>query len=171
MVVHPNLPPRHQGPNLLPTNFCSQGPHRRPCSQPQARPQTKRGAIHTLRGTDICCRGGAQTQDSTPWAPSIFAWGDSLRPTQNNILPPEEYSPSMSPSSTAWTQSPKAARLEEEQLQTSSGSISSSSSGPVNTARVEHIHYLPPSPFATSSSLWEPKLPKPPLPSLPPVIA
>ena len=43
---------------------------------------------------------GLQTQDCTPWAPSIFAWDNSLRPTRNKILPPEECALSLSPSST-----------------------------------------------------------------------
>ena len=30
---------------------------------------------------------GGQTQDSPPWAPSIFDWDNSLRPKQKKILP------------------------------------------------------------------------------------
>ena len=58
MAAHPKQPTRNQGPNPLPTYLCSQGPHRHPCSQPQAYPQKKRVVIHPLRGTDLCSRGG-----------------------------------------------------------------------------------------------------------------
>ena len=91
-----------------------------------------------------------------------------MQPTQNNILPPEEYAPSPSPSSTAWTQSPKAALLEGEQSQTSHVSHSSPSSNLGNTWQAEQTQSPPPSPFSTSSSLWEPKPPKPPNLPLPP---
>ena len=98
--------------------------------------------------------GPPQNQDSTQWAQSIFAWDNSFQPTQKKIPPPEECAHSLYPSSTVWNQLPKASRLEEEQLQTFPGSLSSSSSDPVNTARVEQIQSPPPSTFATSSSLW-----------------
>ena len=57
MVAHPKRPTRHQGPYTLPKNLQSQDPHRRPCSQPQAHPQTKCGAIFPLCGTDFSGRG------------------------------------------------------------------------------------------------------------------
>ena len=53
-----NGTPSAHGCASQPTYKESQGPHRRPCSQPQDHPQTKCGAIHPLRGTNLCSRGG-----------------------------------------------------------------------------------------------------------------
>ena len=136
LFAHPNRPTRHQGPNPLPTNPCSQVPHRCPCRQTQAHPQKKRGAIHPLRGTDICVRGGPRPKTQHHGRHQFSPGTTVCDPHEIRSSPPEEYAPSLSPFSTAWTQLPKADRLEEEQLQTSPGSLSYSSSDPENTARV-----------------------------------
>ena len=70
MDAHPNRSPRHPGNDPLLTNIFSHGPHMRPCSQPQANTQTKRGTINPLRGIYLRGRGG-------PW-PKTHQHGRNL---------------------------------------------------------------------------------------------
>ena len=60
-------PPRHQGPPTFPVDILSRGTYRGRFSQKKINSKTKRGAIHLLRGPNICSRGGGQTSDSTEW--------------------------------------------------------------------------------------------------------
>ena len=102
----------------------------------------------------------------------MFAWDKILQPTRKKILPPEEYAPSMSPSSTAWTQPPKAAPPKTTLSQTSPGSLSSYYSDQGNNAPAAPTLSPHLSPSATSSSSSSPSLSKPPWiqppPALPP---
>ena len=127
------------------------------------KPIHKRSVEQYLRSVgQIFAAVGAPDPRLNSMAPSTFTWNNSLQPTRKNILPPEEYTPSPSPSSTAWTQPPKAAPPDTTLSQTSPGSLSSFYSDPGNTTPAAPIPSPPPSPCATSSYLSSTNLSKPP---------
>ena len=132
MATHTKRPKMHQRPDTLCTDLHSQGPYRRPCGQPQAYPQKNPVAIHLLRGTYIYGRGGPRPKTQHHGRHRLLTGTTVCDLQKGRPPPPEESTPYPSPSSNAWTQSPKADLQETNQSQTLPGSHSYSSSDPAN---------------------------------------